>query len=152
MFINNEFVNAKSGRTFPTYNPATEEVIAQVQEADLEDVNDAVAAARQAFELESEWRSMDASARGKLIADLAQLMRREIEPLAALESLNNGKPYYDAIGDVDASIKCLEYYAGWSDKIFGKTIPIDGPYFTYTRHEPIGVCGQIVPWNYPIMM
>ncbi len=72
--------------------------------------------------------------------------------LKALESLNNGKPYFDAVGDIDYSIKCLEYYAGWSDKIFGKTIPVDGPYFTYTRHEPIGVCGQIVPWNYPILM
>ncbi len=66
--------------------------------------------------------------------------------------MDNGKPYNDALGDIEYSVKCLEYYAGWSDKIFGKTIPIDGPFFCYTRHEPIGVCGQIIPWNYPIMM
>lgn len=152
IFINNEFVNSVSGKTFPTYNPATEELIAIVQEADEADVNLAVAAARKAFEIGSEWRLMDPSARGKLINSLADLMRRDMEYLAKLESLDNGKPYFDALGDIDYSIKCLEYYAGWTDKIFGKTIPVDGPYFTYTRHEPIGVCGQIIPWNYPIMM
>jgi len=152
IFINNEWVNSVSGKTFPTYNPATEEVIAQVQEADAADVDKAVAAARKAFEIGGEWRSMDPSARGRLINELARLMRRDIEKLARLESLNCGKPYNDSLGDIDYSIKCLEYYAGWSDKIYGKTIPIDGPYFTYTRHEPIGVCGQIIPWNYPIMM
>lgn len=66
--------------------------------------------------------------------------------------MNNGKPYGDSLGDIDYSVKCIEYYAGWCDKIFGQTIPVDGPYFTYTRHEPIGVCGQIIPWNYPISM
>lgn len=152
LFINNEFVNSVSGKTFPTYNPATEEVIAQVQEADKEDIDKAVAAARAAFRLGSPWRTMDASARGQLIHKFAQLMRRDEEYLAKLEALNNGKPYTDALGDIDYSIKCIEYYAGWCDKIHGKTIPVDGPYFTYTRHEPIGVCGQIIPWNYPILM
>lgn len=152
IFINNEFVNSVSGKTFPTYNPATEELIVNVQEGDEADVNLAVAAARKAFEIGSEWRLMDPSARGKLIHSLADLIRRDMEYLAKLESLDNGKPYFDSLGDIDFSIKCLEYYAGWTDKIFGKTIPVDGPYFTYTRHEPIGVCGQIIPWNYPILM
>ncbi|CAF0841927.1 unnamed protein product [Brachionus calyciflorus] len=152
LFIDNEFVDAKSGRTFPTYNPATEEVIAQVQEAGEEDVDLAVKAARRAFQIDSEWRKMDASARGELIHKFADLMRRDTETLARLETLNNGKTYGESLGDVEYSIKCLEYYAGWCDKIFGQTIPVDGPYFTYTRHEPIGVCGQIIPWNYPIMM
>jgi acyl-CoA reductase-like NAD-dependent aldehyde dehydrogenase len=69
-----------------------------------------------------------------------------------LESLNTGKPYGDSLGDIDYSLKCYEYFSGWSDKIFGQTVPVDGPYFTYTRHEPVGVCGQIVPWNYPISL
>jgi acyl-CoA reductase-like NAD-dependent aldehyde dehydrogenase len=152
LFINNEFVNSLSGKTFPTYNPATEEEIAQVQEANEADVDLAVKAARKAFEIGSAWRSMDPSARGLLINKFAQLWRRDEELLAKLETLNCGKPYNDALGDIDFSIKCMEYYAGWTDKIFGKTIPVDGPYFTYTRHEPIGVCGQIIPWNYPILM
>jgi len=79
-------------------------------------------------------------------------MRRDIDYLSKLESLNNGKTVNESVADIDFSAKCLEYYAGWSDKIFGKTIPVDGPFFTYTRHEPIGVCGQIIPWNYPILM
>jgi len=152
LFINNEFVNSSSGRTFPTYNPATEELIAQVQEADVTDVDKAVAAARKAFESGSEWRSMDASARGVLIYKFAQLLRRDEEKLSKLESLNSGKPYSESLFDLDCSIKCLEYYSGWTDKIFGKTIPVDGGFFCYTKHEPIGVCAQIIPWNYPIMM
>lgn len=152
LFINNEFVNSVSGATFPTYNPATEEVIAQVQEADVADVDLAVAAARKAFSLNSEWRKMNASDRGQLIHKFAQLMRRDQDELARLESLNCGKAYNDALGDIDFSIKGIEYYAGWADKIHGQTIPVDGPFFTYTRHEPIGVCGQIIPWNYPILM
>lgn len=152
LFINNEFVDAKSGRTFPTYNPATEEVLTHVQEAGPEDVDLAVKAARKAFEIGSEWRSMEPAARGALIHKFAQLWREHEEKLAKLESLDTGKPYTDSLGDIDFSIKCLEYYAGWSDKICGKTIPVDGNFFTYTRHEPIGVCGQIIPWNYPILM
>lgn len=152
LFINNEFVDSISGKTFPTYNPATEEEIAQVQFAESADVDKAVAAARKAFQLGSEWRSMDPSARGALIHKFAQLIRRDQEKLAKLESLNNGKPYTESLMDLDYSITCLEYYSGWTDKIFGKTIPVDGNFFTYTKHEPIGVCAQIIPWNYPIMM
>jgi len=152
LFINNEFVDSVSGKTFPTYNPATEEVIAQVAEANAEDVDRAVKAAREAFRLDSEWRTMDVSERGRLMFKLAELMRRDIEELARLETLNNGKPYSDSLGDIDYSIKCIEYYAGWTDKICGKTIPVDGNFVTFTRREPVGVCGAIIPWNYPIMM
>jgi len=152
LFINNEFVDAVSGKRFPTYNPALEEKIIDVSEADKADVDKAVEAARNAFQLGSEWRSMDASARGALMMKFASLLRRDIEYLGRLESLNNGKPYKEAMGDINYSAQCIEYYAGWCDKITGKTIPADGPVFTYTKHEPIGVCGQIIPWNYPIMM
>lgn len=152
LFINNEFVDAKSGKKFPTYNPATEEVIAEVHEACEEDVNLAVDAACNAFARGSEWRSLDETARGELIHKFAQLLRRDINKLAALETLNNGKPLGDAIADIDSSIKCFEYYAGWCDKICGKTIPVEGPFFAFTRHEPVGVCGMIIPWNYPINM
>lgn len=152
LFINNEYVDAESGITFPTYNPATEEVIAQVQEAGRADVDKAVAAARKAFAVGSEWRTMDASARGQLIHKFAQLLRRDAEKLAKLESLNNGKTYAESLFDIDCTISCFEYYAGWTDKIFGKTIPVDGNFFCFTRHEPVGVCAQIIPWNYPIMM
>jgi acyl-CoA reductase-like NAD-dependent aldehyde dehydrogenase len=146
LFINNEFVDALSGRTFPTYNPATEELLANVQEADKDDIDAAVAAARKAFEIGSEWRTMDATQRGNLINKLADLIERDSESLAKLETLNNGKCFVDSKGDIEAAIGCLRYYAGWSDKIFGKVIPAEGPYFTYTKHQPIGVCAQIIPW------
>lgn len=152
LFINNEFVNAKSGKKFSTYNPATEEIIAEVHEACEEDVDLAVNAACKAFDRNSEWRSLDATARGEMIYKFAQLLRRDINKLAALETYNNGKPLADSIADIDSSIKCYEYYAGWCDKISGKTIPVEGPFFTFTRHEPVGVCGMIIPWNYPINM
>lgn len=152
LFINNEFVNSESGLSFATYNPATEEIIAHVQEAGDVDVDKAVAAARKAFEIGSEWRSMEPSDRGQLIHKFAQLLRRDEKKLSKLESLNSGKPYAESLFDLDCSIKCLEYYAGWTDKIFGKTIPVDGNFFAYTKHEPVGVCAQIIPWNYPIMM
>lgn len=150
LFINNEFVNSNSGKTFPTYNPATEETIAQCQEADQVDVDLAVDAANEAFKLGSEWRSIDPSARGVLINKFAQLMRRDINKLSEMESLNNGKPFGDSVADIQLSIQCFEYYAGWCDKICGKTIPVDGPFFTYTKHEPVGVCAMVIPWNYPI--
>ncbi len=124
LFINNEFVDAQSGKTFPTINPATEEEIAQVQEAGEADVDAAVDAACQAFELDSEWRSMDASARAQIMNRVAQLFRRDAEKLANLEVLNSGKTYWDCLSDVESSAKCIEYYAGWCDKIHGKTIPV----------------------------
>jgi len=153
IFINNEWRKSASGKTFTTVNPATGEVIAEVQEGDKADVDAAVKAAQSAFKFGSEWRTMDASNRGLLLNRLADLMERDKAYLASLETLDNGKPYADAYyGDIPGSIGVLRYYAGWADKNHGKVIPMDGNYFAYTRHEPVGVCGQIIPWNFPLMM
>jgi len=153
IFINNEWVDAESGRTFETKNPATGEVITEVQEGDKLDVEKAVKAARAAFKLGSPWRTMDASKRGELLYKLAGLIERDQEYLASLESLDNGKPFTDAYHvDLPLTIKCIRYYAGWADKNHGKTIPMDGNVLCYTRHEPVGVCGQIIPWNFPLLM
>lgn len=153
VFINNEFHKAESGRQFPTVNPATGEVIAMVEEGDKADVEKAVKAARKAFSLNSEWRQMDAYDRGQLLYRLADLMERDRVYLASLETLDNGKPYTNSVMvDVELCIRNLRYFAGWADKVHGKTIPTDGPHFAYTRHEPVGVCGQIIPWNFPLLM
>jgi aldehyde dehydrogenase (NAD+) len=151
-FIGGQWVPAQSGKTFDTVNPATEEVIAQVAEGDKADVNLAVEAARNAFE-HGEWSKMDARDRGQLMHKLADLLEENIDELAALESLDNGKPIRDARNaDLPLTIDCLRYYAGWADKIHGQTIPVRGNYFTYTRREPVGVAGQIIPWNFPMLM
>ncbi|XP_073733180.1 retinal dehydrogenase 2 isoform X3 [Callorhinus ursinus] len=146
IFINNEWQNSESGRAFPVYNPATGEQVCEVQEADKADIDKAVRAARLAFSLGSVWRRMDASERGHLLDKLADLVERDRAVLATMESLNGGKPFLQAFYvDLQGVIKTLRYYAGWADKIHGMTIPVDGDYFTFTRHEPIGVCGQIIP-------
>jgi aldehyde dehydrogenase (NAD+) len=151
-FIGGQWIPAASGKTFETMNPATEEVIAQVAEGDSEDVDKAVHAAREALE-RGPWATMDARDRGALMHKLADLMTEEIDELAALESLDNGKPVRDArAADLPLAIDCIRYYAGWADKLHGQTIPIRGNYFTYTRREPVGVVGQIIPWNFPILM
>ncbi|XP_071780132.2 aldehyde dehydrogenase 1A1-like [Centroberyx gerrardi] len=153
LFINNEWHESCSGRKIPVYNPATAELLCEVEEADAEDVDKAVRSARAAFQMGSPWRSMDASDRGHLLSRLADLVERDQLLLATLEALDSGKVFLMAFFvDLMATIKTLRYYGGWADKIHGKTIPIDGEYFTYTRHEPIGVCGQIIPWNFPVMM
>lgn len=153
LFIDNKFVDAKSGKTFETINPTNQKVIAKVAEADKADVDLAVKAAKNAFRLNSPWRTMDAIDRGNLLHKLADLMQRDAAHLAALESLDNGKPYQIALNvDIPGSIETLRYYAGWADKIHGKVIPIRGPFLCYTRHEPVGVAGQIIPWNFPLLM
>ena len=153
ILINNKWVDSVSGKTFETLNPATGEPLAKVAEADAADVDLAVKAARKAFHSKSPWRRMSASERGKLISRLADLMEKNADELATLESLDNGKPRHVArAADLPLSIACYRYYAGWADKIQGKTIPISGDYFCYTRHEPVGVVGQIIPWNFPLLM
>lgn len=153
IFINNEWHKSKSGKTFETLDPATGKVIAEVQSGDKADIDIAVNAAKEAFKFGSPWRRIDASGRGVLLNRLANLLERDRIYLASLETIDNGKPYTAAYGfDVPASAKVLRYYAGWADKNHGKTIPLDGDYFCYTRHEPVGVCGQIVPWNFPLLM
>lgn len=152
LLINGKFVNSKSGKKFDTINPATEKVIAQVEEADKEDIDLAVKSAREAFD-NGPWRKISATERGKLIYKLVDLIEKNAEELAYIESIDSGKPIQIAKDiDVLSLIDVLRYYAGWADKIQGKTIPINGPYFCYTRHEPVGVCGQIIPWNFPLMM
>ncbi len=152
LLINNNWVDATSGKTFPTIDPSTGDEICRVAEADTEDVNSAVRAARQAFE-KGPWRRMAASERGRLLSKLADLIEKNADELAKLESLDNGKPYSVAkAADLPLTIACYRYYAGWADKVQGKTIPISGDYFCYTRLEPVGVVGQIIPWNFPLLM
>src|SRR5437588_12267227 len=152
LFIGGRWLDSVSGKTFPTLNPATGETICQVAEGDKADVDLAVKAARKAFE-DGPWPKMSAAERGRLLHKLADLVEQHHEELAALESLDNGKPYRDAVNaDLPLTIKCYRYYAGWADKIHGKTIPVEGNYFCYTRHEPLGVVGQIIPWNFPLLM
>ncbi|MCC6494578.1 MAG: aldehyde dehydrogenase family protein [Pirellulales bacterium] len=151
-FIGGKWVPAVSGKTFETIHPATEEVIAEVAEGDAEDIDAAVAAAREQFD-GGEWSKMDARDRGILMYRLADLIEQEADELAALETLDNGKPIRDARGaDIPLVIDTLRYYAGWCDKIQGATIPVRGDYFCYTRREPVGVVGQIIPWNFPALM
>jgi aldehyde dehydrogenase (NAD+) len=152
MLIGGKWVDSVSGKAFPTVNPANGEVICQVAEGDKADVDKAAKAARKAFE-EGPWPKMNASERGRLLNKLADLIEQHQEELAVLETLDNGKPYRDSYNiDLPMSIKCYRYYAGWADKIHGKTIPVEGPFFCYTRHEPLGVVGQIIPWNFPLLM
>lgn len=151
IFINNEFVNAVSGKTFATLNPSTGEKLADVQEGDKADIDKAVAAARAAFKRGSEYRNLDASDRGRLLFKLADLIEAHRVKFATLETLDNGKPFaMSYLGDTLMAQKVLRYYGGFADKIVGQTIPADGNVFCYTRHEPVGVVGAITPWNFPL--
>src|ERR1700719_3289696 len=153
LLINGQWVNSASGKTFPTINPSTGEIITQVAEADAADVDKAVTAARAGFETGAWRRKMTASQRGAMINRLADLIEKHADELAQLEALDNGKPYQVAkAADLPLTVACYRYYAGWADKIQGKTIPVNGNYFCYTKHEPIGVVGQIIPWNFPMLM
>ena len=152
LLIGSEWVSSASGKAFATLNPSTGEEICQVAEADAADVDLAVAAARSAFE-QGAWPTMSAAERGRLLYKLADLLEQHLDELAALESLDNGKPLAIArAADLPLTIGCFRYYAGWADKVQGRTVPIAGNYFCYTRHEPIGVVGQIIPWNFPLLM
>jgi len=151
LFIHNEFVNSASGKTYPTVNPTTGDTISRVQEGDRVDVDRAVAAARNAFNRKSNWRTMDASNRGRLLNKLAQLIERDAEQIASLETLNNGKPYTQAQQDVQQALNYLQYNAGLADKVNGRTIPSDGQQLSFTRFEAIGVVGAIIPFNSPLL-
>ena len=152
LFIDGKWCQSASGKSFETVDPSTNQVICRVAEGDAADVELAVAAARRAFD-SGPWSRMSASERGRLIYKLADLIESHQEELAALESLDNGKPYRDSMAaDLPLTIKCYRYYAGWADKIVGKTIPVDGDFTCFTRHEPVGVVGQIIPWNFPLLM
>jgi len=152
MLIDGKWQDSVSGETFGTFHPATEEKIADVARGNAQDIDLAVKAARKAFE-QGDWPRMDARDRGRLLNRLADLVEANIEELAALETLDNGKPYHDARNaDLPMVIDCFRYYAGWADKLCGQTIPIRGEYFCYSRREPVGVVGQIIPWNFPALM
>ena len=158
MLINGKWVDAASGKTFATYNPATGEVLARVAEGDREDIDRAVKAARAAFET-GRWPQLTPSERGRAIWKLADLLEENLEEFAELESLDNGKPLKIArVADVPLAVDLLRYMAGWATKIEGNTIPISVPYapgakfLAYTLREPVGVVGQIIPWNFPLLM
>src|SRR5208282_124258 len=158
MLIDGKWVNAVSGKTFPTYNPATGEVLAQVAEGDSQDIDLAVKAARKAFDT-GPWPSMTASQRGKLVWKLADLLEEHLEEFATIETLDNGKPLAVArAADVPLAVEMFRYMAGWATKLEGSTIPLSVVYtpgvnyHAYTLREPVGVVGQIIPWNFPLLM
>jgi phenylacetaldehyde dehydrogenase len=156
MLIGGKWVDAASGRTFPTYNPSTGEILAHLAEGDKEDINRAVAAARAAFD-KGPWRRVVPSERARLMWKLADLLEKRLEEFAQLETLDNGKPLMMArLADVPISVDTLRYFAGWATKVEGSTIPLSmqpgGKFLAYTLREPIGVIGQIVPWNFPLVM
>ncbi|MGH8584443.1 MAG: aldehyde dehydrogenase family protein [Gammaproteobacteria bacterium] len=158
LLIDGQWVPAASGKTFPIYNPATGEVIGRAAEGDREDIDRAVRAARAAFE-SGPWPSLSPSERGKLVWCIGDLISAHLAELAELESLDNGKPYNVAkAADVPLAADMFHYMAGWATKIHGKTIPLavlytpGVQYHAYTRPEPIGVVGQIIPWNFPLLM
>lgn len=158
MLVNGKWVEAASGKLFPTYNPATGEEIARVAEGESEDIHRAVSAARMAFD-QGPWRRMTPSDRGKLIWKLADLIEAHTEEFAELECLDNGKTKVVArAADVPLAVDLFRYMAGWATKIEGNTIPISVPYtpdiryLAYTLREPVGVVGQIIPWNFPLLM
>ncbi len=151
LLIENRWVDPVDGGTFNTYNPATGEVIAKVAAAGTADVDKAVKAARRALEA-GPWNTMDAADRGRLIFRLADLIETNSRELASLESLNCGKTIRDSLGDMQGVVNTLRYYAGWADKIEGRTIPVRGNFLSYTLRQPVGVVGQIIPWNFPLLM
>ncbi|MCO5065289.1 MAG: aldehyde dehydrogenase family protein [Rhizobiaceae bacterium] len=147
--INGEFVQAVSGRTFPTFNPGNGEVLAHLPECDEEDIDLAVRAGLAAF---PEWKRKTGAARAKLLNKLAQLVQANAAKLAELESLNAGKPIRDSQAiDAVTAVDALEYFAGMATKIQGDTIPVPGPYINMTLREPLGVIGGIIPWNFPLL-
>src|SRR6202166_2934579 len=156
ILINGKWVEAASGKTFPTYNPATGEVLSRVAEGDKEDVNRAVKAARAAFD-GGPWSKITPSERGRMIWKLGDLIEKHLEEFAQLESLDNGKPLAVArVADLPLTIEHMRYYAGWATKIEGNTIPLTlappSKFLAYTVREPVGVVGQIIPWNFPLLM
>src|SRR5579872_3402536 len=157
ILINGKWVEAASGKTFPSYNPSTGDVLSRVAEGDKEDINRAVKAARAAFD-SGPWSKISPSERGRMIWKLGDLIEKHLEEFAQLESLDNGKPLTVArVADVPLAADMFRYMAGWATKIEGNTIPISSggrtsQYLAYTVREPIGVVGQIIPWNFPLLM
>src|SRR5579864_1033500 len=154
LLIGGEWRSSSSGKSFKTINPATGEVLTEVAEASAADVDAAVRAARTAFDdPKSRWRKMSASERGRLLWKLADLIEKNIDELAELETLDNGKIITESRHvDMPMAIDVLRYYAGWATKIHGETVNTFETAFTYTLREPVGVVGLIVPWNFPLLL
>ena len=149
--INGEWVEPASGKYYDDVNPSTGATLAQVAEGGAEDIDRAVKAARAAFE--GPWAKIHPGDRGRLLYKLAQLVRDNAEELAEIDALDAGKPITNSLRvDIPAAIDCFEYYAGWADKLHGETVPVRAPAFTYLVRQPLGVVGQIIPWNFPVMM
>ncbi|XP_006844236.2 aldehyde dehydrogenase family 2 member B7, mitochondrial isoform X1 [Amborella trichopoda] len=152
LLIGGKYVDSASGKTFPTLDPRTGEVIAHVAEGDAEDINRAVSAARKAFD-DGPWPRMTAYERSRILYRFADLVEKHNDELAALETWDNGKPYEQAsLAEIPMFVRLMRYYAGWADKIHGLVVPADGPHHVQVLHEPIGVAGQIIPWNFPLLM
>ena len=158
LFINGQWADAASGRSFETPNPASGETLARVAEGEAEDIDRAVRAARRAFE-EGPWGRMTVSERGRIIWRIGDLILEHLDELAQLESLDNGKPFAVArAADVPLAADLFHYMAGWATKLEGNTISLSVPYMpganfhSYTLREPVGVVGQIIPWNFPLLM
>jgi aldehyde dehydrogenase (NAD+) len=153
LFINGEFVDARSGQTFTTTNPATEEPLAEVAAGDAADVDAAVQAARAQMEAGSEWQRMKPRDRGKILWKIADMLVARAAEIGRIETLDNGKPIFESqFVDVPTAAECLYYFAGWSGKVSGETLPVQEGAFTYTLREPVGVVGAITPWNFPLML
>jgi len=151
LLINNEWRPSSGGQTMEVINPATEDVVAEVASADAADVDAAVKAARAA--LNGPWGALSARERGRLVRKLADRLMERVEEVARLETLHNGKPINESRHiEVPAAAECFEYFAGWSDKVMGETIPVKGNHLTYTLREPVGVVAAIVPWNFPLLL
>jgi aldehyde dehydrogenase (NAD+) len=150
VLINGQWVEPVSGKYYDDPNPSTGETIARVAEGSAEDVDRAVKAARAAF---PKWAAMHPADRGKLVTRLGQLVHDNRQQLAEIDAIDAGKPVTNSLRvDIPAAVDCYEYYGGWADKIHGETVPVRGPMFTYLLRQPVGVVGQIIPWNFPVMM
>lgn len=152
LFINNEFVDSVSGRTFDDINPVDETVIAEVAEGRKEDIDKAVEAAKKAFARGSQWRRLQPTQRSALLNELADLIERHANEIASIMTLENGKPFAYAVGETQMAADTFRYYAGWCDKIQGQTIPTDDGTLVMTRKEPVGVAGLITSWNFPVLL
>ncbi|MDP2675208.1 MAG: aldehyde dehydrogenase family protein [Dehalococcoidia bacterium] len=152
LLIDGEWLEPATGRHYDDINPSTGEVVASVAEGGAEDVDRAVKAARAAFQ-DGAWSRLHASERGRLLYRLARLVEEHAQELAQIDAVDAGKPVTNSLRvDLPAAVDCFEYYAGWADKIHGETVPVKGDAFTYLLRQPVGVVGQIIPWNFPLMM
>ena len=152
ILINGQWVEPASGKYYDNINPTTGESIGPVAEGSAEDIDRAVQAARAAFD-DGPWSRLHPADRGRLVMKFAELVRENARQLAEIDARDAGKPVTNSLRvDIPAAIDCLEYYAGWADKIHGETVPVRGPMFTYLLRQPVGVVGQIIPWNFPVMM